>query len=207
MVTVQKVINALELTLPTPGMSQDAARAFVFEQFSKAGLPAPTGMDPAKAFVAATYLSQGKPLPKWLAEYEAAEQSRGRKPTLDGLESALKKVDGALDDYATKTGQRFADVDERLMLALPTPMDAALSDSDPDNKSPNGHPHGDAKVMRRRRATELERLIKDNRKRALAKVEGSEARIRWDREYAELNAELAAIREAERAERDNYKKV
>lgn len=97
--------------------------------------------------------------------------------------------------------------------AAPTAWDATHLDGPdsieqkyPDAQAPDGNPHGDAKIMRRRRATELERLIRGNRKRARGRAPNLAARARWDAEYQELSAELAAIREAERNDRDEYRK-
>jgi len=116
----------------------------------------------------------------------------------------MDRLSGMIEDLKC-TADLLPGPAQQQQYAVPTPADAALADTDPDNKSPNGNPHGDDKILRRRRATELERLIRENRKLARAKAPNSAARARWDAEYQQLSTELAAIREAERDERERYK--
>jgi hypothetical protein len=187
---------------PTPP-TQEEIRLWVIEQFRKAGRIAPAEID-GRAFLIARYLAKGQPVP---ASLEAANTgaSRGatrtRAETIHDMEDTMKEIERLANELPGPTRS------EQQQYAVPTPSDAALADTDPDNKSPDGDPHGDAKIMRRRRATELERLIRENRKLARAKAPNSAARAKWDAEYQELNSELAAIREAERQERDQYKQV
>jgi hypothetical protein len=98
---------------------------------------------------------------------------------------------GVQQPDATQTaGPQFAE---------PTPTVGAHLDSRP------GAARGDERIDRRRRATELERQIRIARKKARGGAFAD--RARWDLELAKLSAELEAIRDAERAERDQYRRV
>jgi len=96
--------------------------------------------------------------------------------------------------------------DEPQQYAEPQPWDETRNaDEHPDGKSPDGNPHGDARVLRRRRATDIEREIKIARRKARGAITAD--RERWDQELDKLSAELAQIRDAERGERDAYRRV
>lgn len=87
------------------------------------------------------------------------------------------------------------------LFAEPTPWDVrnldTLERTTPDSKNPLADPRGDYKLERKRRVTELTRMIREARKAAMSGADGE----RWDKAYAEYSAELQLLLDEERRER------
>ncbi len=159
---------------------------FAFNQGSGYSLPGPIAPsavpekgngEGGRACLIDAYVRAGKPVPKWLATDCAVAVQRPRDLPI------------ALETLREQVGPQYA---------APTPWAEQL-DSRP------GDARGDAKVERRRRALELERDIRAARKKA--RFGGRANREYWDQELQRLSGELEAIREAERRERDRYKRI
>lgn len=135
---------------------------------------------------------------------QAAASPTDLTAAMKSLWDKLLKLGLAVDGLAARQGKRFVEASYEPagpLFADPTPWGTqANTDAFPDAKSPDGNPHGDERLERRRRATQLERQIMIARK----KRNGASIpdKVYWDRELARLSAELEAIRDAERRERD-----
>ena len=147
----------------------------------------------------------------------AASSPPDLQTALTDLGNALVGLRGKIHGYVAGQGNVLIETDEMTEQDGPhfaepvspwsTHLDGpeSIEQKYPDAQAPDGNPHGDAKVIRRRRATEVERDIRIARKRRMGAFVDPVERERWDQELQRLSSELEAIREAERRERDGYK--
>ena len=202
--------------MPAPEMSREVRKAFIVAAFAGAGKPMPS--DEALAWIQAGFLARGEKIPKWFAEQSTTPATQTPAPTpkptptiresLKRLWDGVLKIRSGVDEVLVRKGLAVeVQSPDETIFAMPSSPWGTQADADrfPDSKNPDGNPHGDERIVRRRRALELERLILVARKKARGAAFADKAR--WDLELQELSSELESIRKAERQERDGYKAI